>query len=167
MATARGRPVDRAAAPARRGWLRLGVSRWSPSAWGAIAVTATFIAITCWWLSQDSTVPSADPASHLNEIVGIRELVVGLDPIGLLERPAVYPPVVYLVGVLGTLLRPASVGAPILAANLVFVTMLALGCYVTGRIAYGRAVGFLAVVFALGSPLLIEQFHVFMLDAPM
>lgn len=46
-----------------------------------------------------------------------------------------------------------------------FVPLLALGCYHVGRLAFGRTAGALAVVFALGSPLLIEQFHVLMLEA--
>ena len=56
---------------------------------------------------------------------------------------------------------------PVLAENLVYVPLLALGCFGTGRLVAGAKAGCLAVVLALGSPLLIEQFHVFMLDAPL
>ena len=47
-----------------------------------------------------------------------------------------------------------------------FVTLLALGCYKVGRLAFSPLAGLLAVVFALGSPLIAAQFHVFMTDAP-
>ena len=47
-----------------------------------------------------------------------------------------------------------------------FVLLLALGCYNVGRLTFGPLAGVLAVVFALGSPLVIEEFHEFMLDAP-
>ena len=53
-----------------------------------------------------------------------------------------------------------------LAQNLVFVPLLALACYRVGRMVAGPRAGLLAVVFALGTPLIAEQFHVFMLDAP-
>jgi 4-amino-4-deoxy-L-arabinose transferase-like glycosyltransferase len=46
----------------------------------------------------------------------------------------------------------------------VFVPLLALGCYQAGRLLFNSAAGLLAVLFALGSPLLIDQFHVFILD---
>ena len=55
---------------------------------------------------------------------------------------------------------------PILAENLVFATLLALGCYKVGRLAFSPLAGLLAVVFAFGSPLIAAQFHVFMTDAP-
>jgi len=48
----------------------------------------------------------------------------------------------------------------------VFVPLLALGCYQVGRLAFGPTAGFLAVIFALGSPMIVEEFHEFMLDAP-
>jgi 4-amino-4-deoxy-L-arabinose transferase-like glycosyltransferase len=59
-----------------------------------------------------------------------------------------------------------GVAPPILAENFVFVSLLALGCYQLGRRAFNPAVGLLSVIFALGSPLIISQFHVFMIDAP-
>ena len=49
-------------------------------------------------------------------------------------------------------------GAADIALNVVFVLLLALGCYNVGRLAFGQLAGVLAVVFALGSPLVIEEF---------
>ena len=54
----------------------------------------------------------------------------------------------------------------VIAQNLVFVPLLALGCYGAASIAYDRAAGVLAVMFALGTPMIINQFHSFLLDAP-
>jgi len=59
-----------------------------------------------------------------------------------------------------------GVAPPIVAENLLFVPVLVLGCYKVGRLAFGSTAGVLAVVFALGSPMIIEEFHEFMLDAP-
>ena len=79
---------------------------------------------------------------------------------------APYPPLTYLVGALGILFGGVGVAPPIIALNVVFVLLLALGCYNVGRLAFGPLAGVLAIMFALGSPLVIEEFHEFMLDAP-
>jgi Dolichyl-phosphate-mannose-protein mannosyltransferase len=67
---------------------------------------------------------------------------------------------------MGILVGGVGVAPPIIALNAVFVLLLALGCYNVGRLAFGRLAGLLAVIFTLGSPLIIEGFHQFMLDAP-
>jgi len=71
-----------------------------------------------------------------------------------------------LVGALAAFAGGASVASPIIGENLVFVSLLTLGCYQTGRLLFGPRAGLLASIFVLGSPLLIAQLHVFMLDAP-
>ena len=78
-----------------------------------------------------------------------------------------YPPGIRLIGGVALALGGMSVAGPILAQNLVFVPLLALGV-LSASDAWlgGPRAGLLAVVFALGSPLIAEQFHVFMLDAP-
>jgi 4-amino-4-deoxy-L-arabinose transferase-like glycosyltransferase len=140
--------------------------RWPAPAWGAIGVTALFIGITCWWLSRDSHIPIWDAGLHLDlafnvyENLGSGHLVEGL------TTTAPYPPFTYLVGSLGIMLGGLGVATPILAENFVFASLLALGCYRLGRLAFGPLAGLLAVVFALGSPLIIGQFHLFMTDAP-
>jgi 4-amino-4-deoxy-L-arabinose transferase-like glycosyltransferase len=139
---------------------------WPAPAWGAIGVTALFIGITCWWLTQDRSIPIFDAGLHLALVVAVHhELSVG--NLGTaLTQTAPYPPFAYLVGSLGIAIGGVGVAQPIIAENLVFVTLLALGCYKVGRLAFGPAAGMLAVVFALGSPLITDQFHVFMTDAP-
>lgn len=138
----------------------------SPWAWGAVAATATFVAITCWWLSRDLSTPSGDPGAHLLWANHVRDLLASGSFGEIVTVPQMYPPATYVVGGLAALVGGIGVRAPILGENLVYVPLLALGCYQTGRLAQDARAGFLAVVFALGTPLVIEQFHVFMLDAP-
>jgi 4-amino-4-deoxy-L-arabinose transferase-like glycosyltransferase len=58
-----------------------------------------------------------------------------------------------------------SVDSALVAQALVFMPLLALGCWGTARIAYGPLAGVLAAVFALGSPMIVSLFHMYMLDA--
>jgi 4-amino-4-deoxy-L-arabinose transferase-like glycosyltransferase len=158
--------------PAASALLRVRSSRrvalpwWTAPAWGAIAITTLFIAITCWWLTQDRSIPVFDAGRHLSFAFYIFEYLSSGDVGRALTRSYPYPPFTYLVGDLGILIGGIDVAPPIVAENLVFVPLLALGCYQVGRMAFGRTAGLLAVVFALGSPLINAQFHVFMTDAP-
>lgn len=147
--------------------LRAGLQRWSIHAWGAIGATATFIAITCWWLTQDRSIPIYDAGHHLQFAFEIHSMLAAGNLLGPLTQVSVYPPFGHLVGALAVFMGGVNVAAPIVGENVVFVPLLALGCYQTGKLLYGRMAGMLAVVFVLGSPLLISMFHVFMLDAPL
>jgi 4-amino-4-deoxy-L-arabinose transferase-like glycosyltransferase len=147
-------------------WPRVDIARWSGSAWGAIGVTATFIGITCWWLSQDRSIPIFDAGAHLETAIYFHEqLQLGhlLEPF---NNTSQYPPLAHVVGALAMFIGGVNVATPIIAENLVFVSLLTLGCYRSGRLLFGSRAGLLAVILVLGSPLLIAQFHVFMLDAP-
>jgi hypothetical protein len=146
---------------------RLRVTRWSAYAWGAIAAVAVFVAITCWWLTQDRSIPIYDAGDHLNTAFEYHNLIAAGEPLAPLTRPSIYPILGGIVGALSVFIGGINVASPIIGENLVFVSLLALGVYQTGRLLFGRAAGMLAVVFVLGSPLLIAQFHVFMLDAPL
>ena len=139
---------------------------WPAAAWGAIGVTATFIGITCWWLTQDRSIPIFDAGLHLSLVLNVHQELAAGNFGKALTLSVPYPPFAYLVGSLGITLGGVGVAPPILAENLVFVTALALGCYKVGRMAFSPLAGLLAVVFALGSPLIAAQFHVFMTDAP-
>jgi 4-amino-4-deoxy-L-arabinose transferase-like glycosyltransferase len=141
--------------------------RWSVSAWGAIGVTVTFIALTSWWLTVDRSIPVSDAGYHLNTAISYREMLSSGDLLGPYTHAVQYPPFAYLVGALAMLIGGVNLSAPVIGENLVFVPLLTLGCYQTGRLLFGRSAGLLAVIFVLGSPLLISQFHVFMLDAPL
>ena len=137
---------------------------------GAAAVA--FIAVTLWWLLEDGWIPNGDAGRHL---VIVNHYLLGVENGELwrpLDSPPViddefYPPFVHIVGMLGSLVAGFGVFTPVLTLNLVFVPLLALGCYGIGSYVYGRWAGALAVVFVLGAPMLVAQFHVFMLDAPL
>jgi 4-amino-4-deoxy-L-arabinose transferase-like glycosyltransferase len=145
---------------------RVGVSRWSGYAWGAIGATAAFIALTCWWLTQDRSIPIYDAGDHLATVFNFHNMIQSGDLLGPFNHESPYPPFVFLVGALASFIGGINVAAPIVGENLVFVSLLTLGCYQTGRLLFGPRAGLLAAIFVLGSDLLITQFHVFMLDAP-
>jgi hypothetical protein len=140
--------------------------RWSAAAWGAVAVTGLFVVLSCWWLAVDRAVPFGGGAAHLYASFLYLDFVREGDPLRAIEYATYYPPGIRLLGVLTLALGGSSVDGPILAQNLVFVPLLALACYRLGRMVASPHAGLLAVVFALGTPLIAEQFHVFMLDAP-
>jgi 4-amino-4-deoxy-L-arabinose transferase-like glycosyltransferase len=140
--------------------------RWSGAAWGALAVTAGFIAITAWWLTQDSSVPFGGESQHLYGSLTYYEAFKSGDILRAFEGQTYYPPLVRTFGALALTIGGMRVGGPVFAQNLVFVPLLALACYRVGRMIAGPRAGLLAVVFALGTPLIVEQFHNFMLDAP-
>jgi 4-amino-4-deoxy-L-arabinose transferase-like glycosyltransferase len=165
------RPSSARKGSARARWssasaARAGVASWSAAAWGAIGVTVLFIALTCWWLTVDRSVPVFDAGDHLQEALELHTLLKAGDLLGAFNYETVYPPLGHLVGALAAFVGGVNVAAPIIGENLVFVSLLTLGCYQTGRLLFGPRAGMLAAVFVLGSPLLIVQFHVFMLDAP-
>ncbi len=147
--------------------VRAAIPGWPAPAWGAIGVTALFVGITCWWLSRDRSIPIWDAGLHLAYAIDVhRDIFNEGHVVEGLTMTAPYPPLAYVVGSLGFVIGGIGVAPPILAENALFVSLLALGCYQVGRLAFGRLAGLLAVVFALGSPLIIAQFHVFMTDAP-
>jgi hypothetical protein len=135
-------------------------------AWMSIVVVALFLAITCWWLTQDSAIPVFDAGLHLSLTINVYQKLRSGSFGSALTLSVPYPPLSYLVGVLGIWIGGIGIDPPVLAENFVFVPLLALGCYNSGRLAFGARAGLLAVVFALGSPLIAAQFHVFMTDAP-
>ncbi len=146
---------------------RSGIQRLSAHAWGAIGATAVFIAITCWWLTQDRSVPIYDAGHHLEVAFEFHKMLAAGNLLGPLTQVSVYPPLGHLVGALAVFVGGVNVASPIIGENLVFVPLLALGCYQAGKLLFGSLAGLLAVIFALASPLLISMFHVFMLDAPL
>lgn len=140
--------------------------RWTVDAWASIAVTVLFVAITLWWLTQDRSIPVFDAGVRLQQAIIVYEHIRSGNLGAALTATAPYPPFSYLIGALGLWIGGIGVAPPIIAANLVFVPLLALGCYNVARLAFGSRAGLLAVIFALGSPLITAQFHVFMTDAP-
>jgi Dolichyl-phosphate-mannose-protein mannosyltransferase len=146
---------------------RLSVTRWSAHAWGAAAAVAVFVAITCWWLTKDRGIPIYDAGDQLETALLYHNMLASGNVFGPFTYNNIYPILGHVVGAIAALIGGVSVASPIVGENVVFVPLLALGCYQTGRLLYGPLAGMLAVVFVLGSPLLISMFHVFLLDAPL
>jgi dolichyl-phosphate-mannose-protein mannosyltransferase len=145
---------------------RVAIFRASASAYGAVGMTAIFIALTCWWLSEDRSIPIFDAGFHLRTAIVFHDMLRNGDLLGPFYRVSQYPPLAPLIGALATFIGGVDVSSPIIGENLVFVSLLALGCYQTGRLLFGARAGLLAVIFVLGSPVLISQFHQVLLDAP-
>jgi Dolichyl-phosphate-mannose-protein mannosyltransferase len=145
---------------------RVRLPAWTGAAWGAIALWALFLGITFWWLSQDRSIPIYDSGLHLLIALDVHEYLQHGELAAAFSPADPYPPLAYTVGALGVFVGGVGVAPPIIAENLVFVSLLVLGCYKVGRLAFGPTGGLLAVIFALGSPLLIAQSHVFMIDVP-
>lgn len=145
---------------------RIEVPSWTGAAWCAIAATSAFVLLTLWWLTQDHAVPSGDAAEELWAAFRFRDYVLGGHVGAIFDYPAYYPPYGLLLGGIVSLAGGISRDGVVLGVNLVCIPLLALACYRIGRRVAGPRAGALAVVFALGAPLLIEQFHVFIIDGP-
>jgi DNA-directed RNA polymerase II subunit RPB1 len=125
-----------------------------------------FIALTCWWLTQDRSIPIYDAGDHLETAFLFHDMIRSGNVLGPFNYESPYPPLGELVGTLAAFIGGVNVAAPIVGENLVFVPLLVLGCYQIGKLLFDARAGLLAAIFVLGSPLLIAQLHVFMLDAP-
>jgi 4-amino-4-deoxy-L-arabinose transferase-like glycosyltransferase len=125
-----------------------------------------FVAMSFWWLTQDNRVPDWDSGAHEYSVYLIRTQISQ----GHLTDPFAgfytYPPLVYIVGLLSTAVAGFHPMALILGSNVVFVPLLAFGCYGVGRIGYGPRAGVLAAVLALGSPMFVSMMHEYELDPP-
>src|ERR1700723_2059142 len=85
------------------GATRIAVRGWSGYAWGAIAATVAFIALTCWWLTQNHTIPIYDAGDHLEIAFRFRDMIQAGNLLGPFNYVSVYPPLAHLVGALGAL----------------------------------------------------------------
>jgi 4-amino-4-deoxy-L-arabinose transferase-like glycosyltransferase len=153
-----------AVARPRRARLPVRASSLSASAWWAVGVVAAFVLLTLWWLSQDHAVPYGDAAEELWAAFRFRDYLLDGDVGAIFDYPAYYPPYGLVLGGLTSIVGGISRDAVVLGVNLVCVPLLALSCYRIGQLLADAHAGLLAVVFALGSPLLIEQLHVFIID---
>lgn len=124
------------------------------------------IAVNGAWLGADARLPDADDGKHLISSFRMYEGLAAGHPRTPLYLDTGYPPLVYLVGALGVLVGGFARESAIASENIVFVPVLAAGCYWTGRLAYDRLTGVLAAVFAFAAPMVISLFHAMMLDTP-
>jgi 4-amino-4-deoxy-L-arabinose transferase-like glycosyltransferase len=124
-----------------------------------------FLAITVWWLTQDNRVQDWDNGLHTIDALIVHDELSS----GHLTAPFtefnMYAPLGHLVGALGVFMGGFSPASTILASNIVFVPLLAAGCFGVGRLVYGsERAGLLAALFALGTPMIVSEFHEFLLD---
>jgi Dolichyl-phosphate-mannose-protein mannosyltransferase len=140
--------------------------QWPAEAWWSIGITALFLCLTVWWIETDQSVPISDAGFHLGVAIEVfKDLQAGHFSKAV-EPHLQYPPLLYLVAAGGAYVGGLGIPAMVIAENLFFVPLMALGCYQLGRLAFSPRAGLLAVVFALGSPLFIKLMHLTMLDAP-
>lgn len=134
---------------------------------GVVLVGLIFMAISAWWLATDLRIVNLDTGKHIRVATDWYHSLQN----GRLLEPllgfADYPPGPHLVGAAFSLIFGPTVFAMIFSHNLVFVPLLALGCYGTGRIVFNRTVGALAALFAFSAPLVMAVFHMFLPDGPM
>jgi hypothetical protein len=138
----------------------------------AAVAAVLFIAVSIWWMLTDNRLPGGgDPGRHLLEAIDLSDRLRAGEFLAPLtyDSPGAfaYPPLVRSIGATVELLGlPLHDWGPI-ALNLVFVPMLVGGCYLTGSLVFGRFAGVLAAIFALGSAMVLQLFHVYLLDAPL
>jgi hypothetical protein len=144
----------------------------SPEATIAAVAALLFIAVSVWWVLADNRLPGGgDPGRHLLEAIDLADDLRGGELLAPLtydsQDPFAYPPLVRSIGAGVELLGlPLHDWGPI-ALNLLFVPLLVGGCYLTGSLVFGRFAGALAAIFALGSAMVLQLFHVYLLDAPL
>jgi hypothetical protein len=163
---ARSSAARRRAHPAAGRTLPQWPPQWPVEAWWAIGVTALFLSLSMWWVLRDESVPISDAGFHLEVAIEVfKDLQAGHFSRAV-EPHLQYPPLLYLVASAGAYIGGLGIPSMVIAENLFFMTLLALGCYRIGRLAFGPLAGLLAVIFALGSPLVMRMFHLVLLDAP-
>jgi branched-subunit amino acid transport protein len=137
-------------------------------AWTTLAAAAFFILVSLWWLLVDGRLSIADAGAHQYAAITYRDGFGNGHPFlwFTAHNPPTYPPLVHLVGAAATAVGGISTTTMVMGQNLVFIPALVAGCYGSGTILYDRRVGALAAVFGLATPMIVTQFHIFLLDAP-
>jgi len=132
-----------------------------------VALLALAFLVQCaWWIAHDARVPDFDTAKHMGWALDMRDALAHSDLLDPFNSFTAYPPLVHTVGAISMLLAGINVGSAVLGTDIVFVPLLVLALYRTGRLLSGSQAGVLAVLFALGAPLLVAQAHVFVLELP-
>jgi uncharacterized membrane protein YsdA (DUF1294 family) len=129
----------------------------------ALAVLA-FLAVTIWWLTQETRIPDFDSATHTLEALAVRDQIASGQWTAPFTAFTTYPPLAPLIGALGVMVGGDSTASMILALNLIFVPLLAAACYGTGKLVAGPRAGLLAALFALGTPMVVSEAHEAYLD---
>jgi 4-amino-4-deoxy-L-arabinose transferase-like glycosyltransferase len=125
----------------------------------------TFVGVTIWWLTQDDRVQDWDNGLHTIEAFTIRDDIATGHLTAPLTEFNTYPPFGHFVGALGAFVGGKNPGSVILASNLVFVPLLAAGCFGVAQIVFrSQRAGLLAALFALGTPMVVSEMHEVLLD---
>ena len=98
---------------------------------------------------QDTRVPDYDSGIHMNAAFVYKEYLAQGDFSGPFQLFDGYPPLVRVVRAITILIVGMHPMALVLSSNVVFVLLLAFGCYGVGRIVAGPRAGLFAAVFAL------------------
>ena len=125
-----------------------------------------FIGVSFWWLTQDGRIPIWDAGNHMEiALLDSRALSHGhlLAPFTAYYS---YPPLLHLVGAISILLVGMHPMSLVMTSNLVFVPLLAFGCYGVGGLVAGPRAGLLAGLFGLGTPMFVSMMHDFYIDTP-
>lgn len=131
-----------------------------------VAACAAVFAANAAWIVAETRPPHWDMGRHLwNSLVYQAYAENGRIGDGLLAY-LYYPPLVYWVAVPFYALLGTSVEAAV-AGNVVWLTLLAAATFGLGRSLAGPGAGALAVLFVLGSPMMVTQLKEFQLDAPL
>jgi 4-amino-4-deoxy-L-arabinose transferase-like glycosyltransferase len=112
-------------------------------------------------------VPDFDSGKHLLSTWSFSDALRAGDLTEPFSAFTSYPPVVHVVGALGTLIGGVHVAPPVLAAAVVFAPILVFGLYRAGTVIGDRWTGALAVLFAVGTPMIVSEFRAYMLEAAM
>src|SRR5690242_6881447 len=112
-------------------------SRMSGEAALLLAAVLAFVAVSVWWLTQDSRVQDWDNGLHTLIAFGIHDQIAGGHLGGWFSEFNTYPPLVHVVGAAAVAVAGKSPMALIVTSNIVFVPLLAFATYGVGRLAYG------------------------------
>jgi hypothetical protein len=139
--------------------LRARLTRISLDARLAALAALAFLGVTIWWLTQDTRVPDWDSAQHMLDSFIVHDAIASGSWTTPFTEFNTYPPLAHIVGALGVFVDGYRRAAVIFALNLVFVPVLAVSCYGVGKLVSGTRAGLLAVVFALGTPMIVAESH--------
>ena len=129
---------------------------------GALIVAR--LALAEWWLVVDDGVVDTESGRHLMMAWNAYVAMSGGDELALFRSATEYPPLLHGLGIAGAAIGGLDVESFIAAQDLVCVPALAIGCYGAGSVAYGRTAGLLAAIFALGTPMALSVFHMYLID---
>lgn len=130
------------------------------------AVVVAMVAVTVWWVENDTRPPNWDEGGHLSRSLFYRHHMVELHVVTFFVTYAVYPPMIFWVAQPFYILFGTTMTAAV-ASQSIFLAILAISMFELGKHYWSRRVGFLALGFVLTMPMVISQFREYQLDAPL